>query len=106
MLSEKEMVNDYLSTINASLSAYGNIIAQTDNEQLRQAFIRMRNADEARQRRIYDFAAQQGYYQPASEAPAQEIQQLKASFQPNQPMAGMGQLNPANNPYNPINTTT
>ncbi len=85
MLNEKEMINDYLSTINASLSAYGNIISQTDNEQLRQAFIQMRNGDEARQRRVYEFATQHHYYQPASEALPQEIHQVKSAFQ--QPQA-------------------
>ncbi|MBM7647736.1 spore coat protein CotF [Bacillus ectoiniformans] len=104
MFQEKEMVNDYLSSLNASLSGYGSIISQTDNEQLRQALIQMRNADEARQKRLYDFASQQGYYQPAAAAQMQEIQQVKASLQqiPAQQQI-LSQQPPRMNGINPVN---
>ncbi|MDQ0214347.1 spore coat protein CotF [Oikeobacillus pervagus] len=88
MLQDKMIVNDYLSTINASLSRYGSIIAETDNEALRQTFIQMRNADESRQHQLYKYAAQKGHYKPASTAPVQEIQQLRSQLQQElQPMS-------------------
>ena len=47
-MQEKEMINDYLSGLNASLAGYGGIIAQTENEQLRQTIQQMRDQDEVR----------------------------------------------------------
>ncbi|MDQ0162964.1 spore coat protein [Bacillus alveayuensis] len=78
--NEKDMVNDYLEAINASLTEYSNYIAHADNEQLRQTLIQLRNADEVRQRTIYQYAIQKGYYQPASPANPNEIQQIKSQL--------------------------
>ncbi|WP_243291501.1 spore coat protein [Bacillus sp. FJAT-47783] len=78
--TDKDMVNDYLSEINASLTGYANYIAQTDNEQLRQALIQIRNADEGRQRTVYQYAVQKGFYQPAGPANPNEIQQIKSQL--------------------------
>lgn len=36
MFQDKEMVNDYLTGLNASPTGYANIIAQTNNAELRQ----------------------------------------------------------------------
>lgn len=82
-INEKDMVNDYLSSLNASLTGYAKIITETDNEQLRQTLIQIRNADEARQRQLYQYAVQKGYYQPAASATPNEIQQVKSQL--NQP---------------------
>ncbi len=38
-MNEKEMINDYLAEINSSIAAYGGIIVQTENEQLRQTIV-------------------------------------------------------------------
>ncbi|WP_243385868.1 spore coat protein [Bacillus kexueae] len=78
--NEKDMVNDYLSGLNSSLTDYASIIAQTDNEQLRQTLIQMRNADEARQRTMYQYALQKGYYQPAQPATPNEVHQIKTQL--------------------------
>ena len=48
-MQEKDIMNDYLSMINSSLTGYANMIAQTDNQQLRQTLQQMRDSDEARQ---------------------------------------------------------
>ncbi|SDB84518.1 Coat F domain-containing protein [Pelagirhabdus alkalitolerans] len=77
MLQDKEMVNDYLAGINASLTGYANIIAQTNNTELRQTLIQLRNQDESRQRTLYNLALQKGHYQPAAPASDEVIQQLK-----------------------------
>ena len=54
------MISDYLAGLNASLAGYGGIIAQTENEQLRQQMITMRNADETRQYSLFKIAKEKG----------------------------------------------
>lgn len=76
-MNEKDMVNDYLSVLNSSLSNYGSVISQADNQQLRQALQQIRNTDEQRQYSLYQYAKQKGYYQPAAPAQMNEIQQVK-----------------------------
>ncbi|MDO6655438.1 spore coat protein [Anaerobacillus sp. 1_MG-2023] len=76
-MNEKDMVNDYLSVLNSSLSNYGSVISQADNPQLRQALQQIRNTDEQRQYNLYQYAKQKGYYQPAAPAQTNEIQQVK-----------------------------
>ena len=73
------MVNDYLAGLNASLTSYANYIAQSDNEQLHQTLIQIRNQDEARQRNMYEYAKQKSYYKPAAPANPMIVQQLKAT---------------------------
>ncbi len=79
-MTEKDIMNDYLSMINGSLSGYASTIAQTDNPQLRQTFQQMRDNDEQRQYKIYQVAKQKGYYKPASPAPQNEISTVKSEL--------------------------
>ena len=65
MLQEKDMVNDYLAGLKSSLTGYANYISESNNPQLRQTLIQLRNQDENRQRTVYEYALQKGYYQPA-----------------------------------------
>ncbi|MGF9965283.1 spore coat protein [Bacillus rhizoplanae] len=76
-MNEKDMVNDYLAELNASLTGYANYIAQTNNDQLHQTLIQIRNQDEMRQRNLYQYAKQKNYYQPAAPANPTIVQQLK-----------------------------
>ncbi|WP_430786559.1 spore coat protein [Virgibacillus flavescens] len=80
MLQDKEMVSDYLAGLNASLTGYAGFISESNNEQLRQTLIQLRNQDEARQRKIYNYALENGYYQPAAPASSEVIQQLKTQL--------------------------
>ncbi|WP_042224677.1 spore coat protein [Oceanobacillus manasiensis] len=80
MLSEKDIVNDYLAGLNASLTGYASYISESDNEQLRQTLIQLRNQDEQRQRNLYNYASQKGYYQPAAPANPQVVQQIKSQL--------------------------
>ena len=77
MFQDKEMVNDYLAGLNASLTGYANIISQTNNADLRQTLIQLRNQDESRQRTLYSYALQKGFYKPAAPASAEVVQQLR-----------------------------
>ena len=79
-MNEKDMMNDYLSMINGSLSGYASVIAQTNNPQLRQTFQQMRDNDEQRQYKIYQAAKQKGYYKPTCEAPQNEINSVKTEL--------------------------
>lgn len=80
MLQDKEMVNDYLAGLNASLTGYTHIITQTNNSKLRQTLIQMRNLDESRQRTLYSFALQKGHYKPAAQASEEVVQQLRTQL--------------------------
>ncbi len=79
-MQEKEMISDYLASINASLSKYGDIISQTENEQLRQTIQVMRNQDEARQYALFKKAKEKGYYIPAQQATPEEINTVKSQL--------------------------
>lgn len=75
------MVNDYLAGLNASLASYAGYIAETNNEQLYQALIQLRNQDEARKRNLYEYAKQKNYYQPAAPANPMVVEQVKNQLQ-------------------------
>lgn len=77
-MEEKDIVNDYLSCLNSSLSTYAGAISQAENEQLRQTFIQMRNQDEARQYAWFLKAKEKGYYKPAQQATPEEIAVVKS----------------------------
>lgn len=79
-MQEKEMVNDVLSTINNSIADYGSIIAQCDNQELRQMVQTLRDGDEKFQYDLYKLAAQKGYYKSAAPASQQDIQLVKSQL--------------------------
>lgn len=76
-MQEKEMISDYLAGLNASLSAYGGVIAQCENEQLRSTIQGMRNQDEVRQYALFKIAKEKGYYIPAEQAKPDEVSTVK-----------------------------
>ncbi|WP_010650299.1 spore coat protein [Oceanobacillus massiliensis] len=80
MLQDKDIVNDYLAGLNASLTGYAGYISQSNNAQLRQTLIQLRNQDETRQRTMYEYALQKGYSQPAAPASQEVVQQLKTQL--------------------------
>ncbi|AYE35424.1 spore coat protein [Clostridium septicum] len=77
-MKEKDIMNDYLSMINSSLTGYASIIAQTDNQELRQTIQQMRNEDEIRQCKVYQTAKEKGYYKPAQPANQNDINTVKS----------------------------
>ncbi|NLM10465.1 MAG: spore coat protein [Clostridiaceae bacterium] len=81
MMTEKDMVNDYLSSLKSSLTGYSTVISECSNLQLRQTFQQMRNQDEERQLRLAQYAIQKGYYQPAQQAQQNQIQQVYSQLQ-------------------------
>lgn len=81
MLQEKDMVSDYLSNLNSSLASYAQMIAQCNNQQLRNTLIQIRNSDEQKQWEVYQAAVQRNYYTPASQAEKQDVMEVKQQFQ-------------------------
>lgn len=79
-MQDKSMMNDYLSTINSSLSFYASVIPQTENVQLRQQLQMMRDQDEARQYKVYEAAKQKGFYKPAEAATPTQINTVKSEL--------------------------
>ncbi len=84
MLQDKDMVNDYLAGINASLTGYAGFINESNNTELRETLIQLRNQDEARQRTLYKYALDKGYYKPAAPAQPEVVQQMRSELSSNQ----------------------
>ena len=80
-MDEKTMVNDILSGIKSSLTAYQTAISETENMALRQTFQQMRNGDESFQYELFKIAETKGYYKPAQPATETEIQNVKNELQ-------------------------
>jgi len=81
MLTEKDMVNDYLSSLKSSLTVYTTAISECSNQQLRNTLKQLRDQDEERQMRLAQYAIQKGYYQPAQPAQPNQIQQVFTQLQ-------------------------
>ncbi|BAC12785.1 spore coat protein [Oceanobacillus iheyensis] len=80
MLQDKDIVNDYLNGLNASMKSYAGYITEANNPELRQKLVSLRNGDEARQLSVYQYAIQKGHYKPAQQATPQEIQQVQTEL--------------------------
>ncbi|MDO5517705.1 MAG: spore coat protein [Clostridium sp.] len=76
-MQEKEIISDYLAGLNASLAGYGGIIAQCENQELRETIQQMRNQDETRQYALFKKAKEKGYYIPAQPATPEEVMAVK-----------------------------
>ncbi|MFA9380346.1 MAG: spore coat protein [Acetanaerobacterium sp.] len=81
MLQDKTMVNDALSSVKSSLTFYANTISECSNPTLRSTIQQIRNTCETSQYDLYKLAQQKGFYQPASMADEQEVQEIKSQFQ-------------------------
>ena len=77
-MDEKMMVNDTLAGINGELVRYGEMISQTENQQLKQALKQMRNQCEMSQEEIYRIARTKGYYVPAAKATREEVDHVRS----------------------------
>lgn len=83
IMDEKTMVADALVGINGELKMFGDMIAQTENKELKQCLKQMRNQCEMSQEKMYDAARERSYYVPAEKATQQEIDHVKSSVQAN-----------------------
>ncbi|MCI9228785.1 MAG: spore coat protein [Dorea sp.] len=78
MLDEKTMVSDALTGVNGELTRFGEMIPQTENQELKQCLKQMRNECEMSQEKLYQVAREKSYYVPAAKASQQEIDHVKS----------------------------
>lgn len=83
-MQEKDMVNDALFGMNGELKGYGEMIPQTENQQLKQTLKQFRNMAETSQEELYQIARARQYYVPAAKATQEEVQHVKSLFAQNQ----------------------
>ncbi len=79
-LNEKTMVADTLTGINGELVRFGEMIAQTENQELKQTLKQFRNSCEQSQEELYKIAREKSYYVPASKATQEEVDHVKSLF--------------------------
>lgn len=77
-MTDKEMVNDVLSMMKSSLTAYTTSISESANQQLRQTLQQIRNSDEQFHYQLFQLAQSKGFYKPAIQADTKDIQQVKS----------------------------
>ena len=78
MLDEKTMVSDALAGVNGEFVRYGEMISQTENQELKQCLKQIRNQCEMSQEKLYQVAREKSYYVPAQKASQQEINHVKS----------------------------
>lgn len=79
-MSEKDMVLDILTGLKAGIASYAGLITECNDENLRQTFIQLRNADETSQYELYKIAKKKGYYTTPKDATDEQKQELKAKL--------------------------
>lgn len=79
-LNEKTMVADTLTGINGELVRFGEMIAQTENQELKQTLKQFRNSCEQSQEELYKIAREKSYYVPAAKATQEEVDHVKNLF--------------------------
>lgn len=79
-LQEKIMVTDTLTGINGELTRYAEMIAQSENKELKQTLKQFRNACEQSQEELYQIAREKSYYIPAQQATPEEVAHVRSLF--------------------------
>ncbi len=77
-MDEKTMVNDALVGVNGELKRFGDMIAQTENKELKQCLKQIRNQCEMSQEKLYQVAREKSYYVPAEKATQEEVEHVKS----------------------------
>lgn len=80
MMQEKTMVADALAGINGELTRFGEMIAQTENKELKSTLKQMRTACEQSQEQLYQIAREKSYYVPAQKATSEEVAHVRSLF--------------------------
>jgi flagellar biosynthesis chaperone FliJ len=80
MMQEKTMVADALAGINGELTRFGEMIAQTENKELKSTLKQMRTACEQSQEQLYQIAREKSYYVPAQKATPEEVAHVRSLF--------------------------
>ncbi len=77
-MDDKTMVTDALVGVNGELKMFGDMIAQTENKELKQCLKQMRNQTEMAQEELYQLAREKSYYIPAAKATSEEVEHVKS----------------------------
>ena len=77
-MEEKAMVADALVGVNGELKMFGDMIAQTEDKELKQCLKQIRNQCEMSQEKLYDAARERSYYVPAAKATQEEIEHVES----------------------------
>ncbi|MBA1334289.1 MAG: Spore coat protein F [Firmicutes bacterium] len=77
-MQEKDMVNDVLGSLKSSLTNYGTVIGECEDQNLRQTLQQIRNECEHFHYQLFKVAEQKNYYKPAQKASDHQVQQLKS----------------------------
>ena len=77
-MNEEAMVRDALGSINSGLKTYQDMIAQTENQELRMVLQQMRNETETSQFELFNMAKSKNYYHPSQKASAEAISSVKS----------------------------
>lgn len=80
MFEDKTMVADTLAGINGELVRFGEMIPQTENQELKSTLKQFRTACEKSQEELYQLAREKSYYVPASKATQEEVDHVKSLF--------------------------
>ena len=80
MMQETTMVADALAGINGELTRFGEMIAQTENKELKSTLKQMRTACEQSQEQLYQIAREKSYYVPAQKATPEEVAHVRSLF--------------------------
>lgn len=80
MFEDKTMVADTLAGINGELIRFGEMIPQTENQELKTTLKQFRNACEQSQEELYRIAREKSYYVPAAKATQTEVDHVKSLF--------------------------
>ena len=79
-MEEKYMVNDILNDLKNSVKTYTDIIAETDNVELRSNLQGLRNLLENFQYNLFKISESKGYYMQSQNAKLEDINQVKSDL--------------------------
>ena len=79
-MNEKTMVADTLTGINGELVRFAEMIAQTEQKELKTTLKQFRTACEQSQEELYQIARSKSYYVPADAASKEDIAHVKSLF--------------------------
>ena len=77
-MDDKTMVADALVGVNGELKMFGEMIPQTENQELKQCLRQIRNECEMSQESLYQLAREKSYYVPAAQATREEVEHVKS----------------------------
>lgn len=80
MLQDKVMVSDALESVKTELTSYATAISECANPALRSTIQDIRNRCETSHYELFSMAQEKGFYQPASQATSEEINQIRSQF--------------------------